>query len=75
MKLITGFKAVHLKEDESSSVQASAPPFEAITLKEAMRENDPEWLKVFVSELQSLKDTNTYRIVNTPSRRKVIASR
>jgi hypothetical protein len=28
-----------------------------------------------VSELQSLKDTNTYKIVNTLSKRKVIASK
>jgi hypothetical protein len=40
-----------------------------------MKEDAPEWLKAFVSELQLLKDTNTYRIVNTPSGRKVIASR
>jgi hypothetical protein len=75
MQLVTEFKAVHLKKDESSLVQASAPPFEAITLEETMREDAPKWLKAFVSELQSLKDTNTYRIVDTPSKRKVIASR
>jgi hypothetical protein len=42
MQLITEFKAVHLKEDKSSLVQASAPLFEAITLKEAMREDAPK---------------------------------
>jgi hypothetical protein len=75
MQLVTEFKAVHLKEDELSSVQASAPPFEAITLEEAMREDAPKWLKAFLSELQSLKDTNTYRIVDTLSGKKVIPSR
>jgi hypothetical protein len=75
MQLVTDFKAVHLKEDESSLVQAPAPPFKAITFEEAMREDALKWLKAFVSELQSLKDTNTYRIVDTPNGRKVIVSR
>jgi hypothetical protein len=42
MQLVTEFKAIHLKKDESSSVQALTPLFEAITLKEAMREDAPE---------------------------------
>ena len=75
MQLVTGFKAVHLKEDESGSVQAPIPPFESVTLEEAMKEDTPEWMKAFASELQSLKDTNTYRVVETPRGRKVIASR
>jgi hypothetical protein len=75
MQLVTKFKAIHLKKDKSSLVQAFAPSFKAITLKEAIRENAPKWLKAFVSELQSLKDINTYRIVNTLNRRKVIISR
>jgi hypothetical protein len=39
MQLITEFKAVYLKEDKSSSVQALAPPFKAITLEKAIRED------------------------------------
>jgi hypothetical protein len=60
MQLITEFKAVH---------------FKAITLKEAIKKDASKWLKAFVSELQSLKDTNTYRIVNTLNRKKVIISK
>ena len=51
MQLVTGFKAVHLKEDESGSVQAPAPPFESVTLEEAMKEDTPKWMKAFASEL------------------------
>jgi hypothetical protein len=42
MQLVTRFKAVHLGKDKSSSVQALAPPFKAITLKKAIRKNAPE---------------------------------
>jgi hypothetical protein len=42
MQLVTRFKAVHLGKDKSSSVQALAPPFEAITLKKAIRKDAPE---------------------------------
>jgi hypothetical protein len=42
IQLITEFKAVHLKEDESSSVQAPAPSFEAKALEEAMKKDAPK---------------------------------
>ena len=40
MQLVTGLNAAHLKE--SSSVQVLILPFEAITIKEAIKENAPE---------------------------------
>jgi hypothetical protein len=42
MQLVTEFKAIHLKKNKSSSVQAFTPLFKAITLKEAIRENAPK---------------------------------
>jgi hypothetical protein len=42
IQLITEFKAIHLKKDKSSLVQAPAPSFKAITLKKAIREDAPE---------------------------------
>jgi hypothetical protein len=42
IQLVTEFKAVHLTKDELSSVQASAPPFEAITLEETIRKDAPK---------------------------------
>jgi hypothetical protein len=42
MQLVTEFKAVHLKKDESGLVQAPASSFKAITLEEAMREDAPK---------------------------------
>ena len=42
IQLVIGFKAVHLKEDESGLVQAPTPPFESMTLEEAMKEDTPK---------------------------------
>jgi hypothetical protein len=42
MQLITEFKAIHLKKDKLGLVQAFAPSFKAITLKEAIREDAPK---------------------------------
>ena len=42
MQLVTESKAVHLKEDESSSVGVPVPPFEGITIEEAMEGDAPE---------------------------------
>jgi hypothetical protein len=42
IQLVTEFKAVHLKKDKSSLVQASAPSFKAITLEEAIRKDAPK---------------------------------
>jgi hypothetical protein len=59
-----------------NETNAIAHPFgPTITLNEAIKKDASKWLKAFVSELQSLKDTYTYRIVDTLSERKVIVSR
>ena len=44
-------------------------------MEEAIKEDAPEWKEAFISELQSVKDANMYKIVETPRGRKVIQSR
>src|ERR1700761_2587921 len=68
-------KAVHIDMEDSTSLGAPTAPFEAVTEEETMKEDAPEWQKAKLSELQSLKDTNTYAIVNSPEGRKIIRSR
>lgn len=51
-------KAVYLKNTESG---IPTPLFENMTIEEAMREDALEWKKAIYSELQSLKDANTYK--------------
>jgi Reverse transcriptase (RNA-dependent DNA polymerase)/GAG-pre-integrase domain len=74
IQLVRAMKAVHI-EGESSSIEVPAPPFEAVTVEDAMKEDAPEWKKAIMAELQSLKETNTYRVVESPKGRKVISSR
>ena len=74
VQLVRAMKAVHI-EGESSSIEAPAPPFEAVTVEDAIKEDAPEWKKAIMAELQSLKETNTYRVVEPPKGRKVISSR
>jgi hypothetical protein len=75
VQLVRALKAVHITREDSTSLGAPAVPFEAVTEEETTKEDAPEWRKAKLSELQSLKNTNTYAIVNCPKGRKIIRSR
>jgi hypothetical protein len=74
VRLAAQLEAVHI-EGDSSSLETPAAPFEAISIEEAMKEDAPEWKKAILSELESLKSTNTFSIVPIPLNRRVIRSR
>jgi hypothetical protein len=42
VRLITAFKAVHISDDDTTSLGVPTAPFESIELDEAMREDAPE---------------------------------
>ena len=75
VQLVTELKAVHISREDSMSLGVPAVPFETVSEKETTKEDAPEWQKAKLSELQSLKSTNTYAIVNLPKGRKIIRSR
>ena len=72
IQLVSVMKAVHC---ESTGSGIPTPLFESVTIEEAMREDALEWKKAIYSELQSLKDTNTYKVVESPRGRKIIPSK
>ena len=43
-----------------------------ISIQEAMKEDVPKWTEAIYSELQSLKDMNTYEVIDIPRGRKII---
>ena len=46
-----------------------------ISIQEAMKEDVPKWTEAIYSELQSLKDMNTYEVIDIPRGRKIIQSK
>ena len=70
-------KAVHLEDEDTTSLGAPTAPFEAIELEEALKEDAPKWLEAIYEEGNSLKKLNTFTIMRgkIPNGRKVITSR
>ncbi|KAI0993604.1 hypothetical protein K3495_g14580 [Podosphaera aphanis] len=70
-------QAVHINEGESSSIQVPTPPFESITVEQAMHEDPELWKEAIKSELISLKKTGTYTILSgsPPPGKKLISSK
>ena len=75
VQLVSAMKVVHINEEESASLGVPAPPFEAVTIEEAMKEDAPNWIKALDEELRSLQNSGTYAIVNIPVTRKTIRSK
>ena len=63
IRAIAALKAVHLDSKELTSLGALSIPFEAIKLKEALKEDAPAWLEAINQELKSLKMNNTFAII------------
>ncbi|KAI1006901.1 hypothetical protein K3495_g1326 [Podosphaera aphanis] len=76
-KNATAFQIVDINESNSSSIQVPTPPFESITVGQAMNEDEKLWTEAILSELQSLEKTGTFTIIkgNPPINRKVISSK
>lgn len=70
-------QAVHINAGESSSIQVPTPPFESITVEQAMHEDPKLWKEAIKSELRSLQATNTYTILtgSPPPGKKIISSK
>ncbi|KAI0991634.1 hypothetical protein K3495_g16553, partial [Podosphaera aphanis] len=73
----TAFQIVDINESNSSSIQVPTPPFESITVGQAMNEDEKLWTEAILSELQSLEKTGTFTIIkgNPPINRKLISSK
>ncbi|KAI0994703.1 hypothetical protein K3495_g13478 [Podosphaera aphanis] len=76
-KNTTAFQIVDINESNSSSIQVPTPPFESITVGQAMNEDEKLWTEAILSELQSLEKIGTFTIIkgNPPINRKVISSK
>ena len=77
VQLVKAMKAVHLENEDTTSLGAPTAPFEAIELEEALKEDAPRWLEAIRAEGTALKNLNTFTIMRgkIPTRRKVITSR
>ncbi|KAI0994026.1 hypothetical protein K3495_g14157 [Podosphaera aphanis] len=70
-------QTVHINEGDSSSIQVPTPPFESITVEQAMHEDPELWKEAIKSELIPLKKTGTYTILSgsPPPGKKLISSK
>ncbi|KAI0992502.1 hypothetical protein K3495_g15683, partial [Podosphaera aphanis] len=73
----TSSQIVHINQNDSSSIQVPTPPFESITIEQAMVEDKKLWTEAIFSELKSLEKTGTFTIMKgqLPKARKVISSK
>jgi hypothetical protein len=56
-------KAVHLEPKTSTSLGAPTAPFEAIELRDALKEDAPSWRKAILAKAKSLQQMNTFTIM------------
>ncbi|KAI0996190.1 hypothetical protein K3495_g11988, partial [Podosphaera aphanis] len=70
-------QVVHIEEGKLSSIQVPTPPFESITVEQALLEDPKLWKDAIKSELKSLKDANTYIILSgtAPPGKRVVSSK
>jgi hypothetical protein len=63
VQLAYALKAVHLELETSTSLGAPTAPFEAIELRDALKEDAPSWRKAILAEAKSLQQMNTFTIM------------
>jgi hypothetical protein len=70
-------KAVHLEPETSTSLGAPTAPFEAIELRDALKEDAPGWREAILAEARSLQQMNTFTIMRgeVPNGKKLISCR
>ncbi|KAI0992765.1 hypothetical protein K3495_g15420, partial [Podosphaera aphanis] len=70
-------QVVHINHGKSSPIEAPTPPFESITIEQAMHEDPYLWKEAIKLELESLHNTNTYTILSghPPLGKKIISSK
>jgi hypothetical protein len=76
VQLVNAMKAVHLEDEDTTSLGVPTAPFEAIELEEALKEDAPKWLEAIYAKGTALKKLNTFTIMRgkIPNGRKVITS-
>jgi hypothetical protein len=76
-QLAFAVKAVHLSDDDTTSLGVPTAPFEAIELDVAMREDAPGWHESILEEYRGLQKMNAFTIKKgkPPPGRKLIPSR
>ena len=75
--MITSMKAIHISDDDTTSLGVPTAPFEAIDIDEAMREDAPGWRKSIIDEYQGLISMKAFTIKygKPPNGRKLIPNR
>ena len=63
VQLVSAMKAVHLEPETSTSLGAPTAPFEAIELRDALKEDAPSWREAILAEARSLQQMNTFTIM------------
>ena len=77
VQLVSAMKAVHLESETSTSLGAPTAPFEAIELRDALKEDAPGWQEAILVEARSLQQMNTFTIMRgvVPNGKKLISCR
>ena len=75
VQLVSAMKAVHLEPKTSTSLGAPTAPFEAIELRDALKEDAPGWREAILAEARSLQQMNTFTIMRgvVPNGKKLIS--
>jgi hypothetical protein len=75
VQLVSAIKAVHLEPETSTSLGAPTTPFEAIELRDALKEDAPGWREAILAEAKSLQQMNTFTIMwgRVPNGKKLIS--
>jgi hypothetical protein len=77
VRLITAYKAVHITDDDTTSLGVPTPLFESIEIDMAIREDDPGWNKSILEEYKGLLNNKAFTIRqgNPPPGRRLIPNR
>jgi hypothetical protein len=77
VQLVVSLKAVHITDDDTTSLGVPTTPFEAIDFDTAMQEDAPGWRKSIIEEYAGLLKHNTFTIRKRtiPMGRKLIPNR